>query len=278
LSQNSSLEKLLANLDPAFRMSCPKCGSKNVHISSERSVWDPGTPDYTFVCYTCGLRKYTERVIYELVRELFADWKASGKAREEEAKMLAEKKAQEEELKRRAKEYMHLQRKREEEERQREAAEHQKKQLEWLEGMAKRTAEPPPPSPAKTFQETPEEPNKQGREDLDTVPCTGGSSEGYAQSQMEEPLETSEERSKRLKRERGARYRMNKRLAISASEEVLRATYELAPQSAEKFVKCAYVSCTEQARGTSKYCSRNCSNRNARDRERERAVEQRASR
>lgn len=285
-NSRNSVEALLRNLDHDFRMWCPKCKSTSVHVSEERGRWSLDA-EYTFVCYTCGLRKYGEGIIYGLLLDMRYEWTKAAKDREAERARKAEEAAQKAKLREAISKHQAEQRAREIVERRRADEEARRQHREWLErfqtGQLARPFAPPPPSEPTpppvvdlTLKERHRirdaayrEANRERRRENDRLRRARlRAAEPVAEVA---PCESTAERAKQRKRERDARYRAAKKGREGAAKpEVLPRPIIVPEVVVPQANKCAWAECDNETKGKSKYCSRVCSNKNAHAREMER--------
>lgn len=294
-SSRMSIEGLVQSLGSEFKAWCPKCKSTNIHLMGVTGAWS-GRADYSFSCYTCGLRRYGDEPVYNLILDLANEWKAKSAEREAEKARRAEEVAQKARILDAIEKHKAEQRARDEEARRRADEEERRQHREWLERTKRVRAEgpnsglfvappPPPPEPPKPV-ETPQPPvkvltakeRKRDREAIYRMKNRERRREverAYrerrrAKANPKEPIpippeipgESVEDRSKRLKRERDARYRAAKRAKKADPTPRSKPPKKTAP----RVNKCAWQPCPNDAREGSKYCSRNCSNKNARSR------------
>lgn len=250
-NSRNSVEALLRNLDHGFKMWCPKCRSMNVHVMADKSRWSLEA-EYTFACYTCGLRKYGEGVIYGLIMDMRHEWSKTSKDREAEKARKAEEDAQKAKIQEAIAKHQAEQRVREIEERRKAEIEERRRHREWLEQvqtgqLARPFAAPSPPKP---------KPTPPPVETLSSKERTRIREAAYREANRERRRENDRLRRARLREEREAeRSRM------------------LPPPPPVIYVpmnKCAWAECDNEPKANSKYCSRICSNKNAHAREMER--------
>jgi hypothetical protein len=288
-NSRNSVEALLRNLDHGFKMWCPKCKSTSVHLSEERGRWSLEV-EYTFACYTCGLRKYGEGVIYGLIMDMRQEWGKTSKDREAEKARKAEEDAQKAKIQEAIAKHQAEQRVREIEERRKAEIEERRRHREWLEQvqtgqLARPFAAPPPPKPKPTpppvetvspkertriREAAYREANRERRRENDRL------RRARLRADKVQPVvdvaihESAAEQAKQRKRERDARYRASKKVQKSEVRvdclppPPVIIVPELAVPRANK---CAWVECDNEPEGKSKYCSRVCSNKNAHARE-----------
>jgi len=259
----NSLAGLLANLDADFKLSCPKCKSRNVHVMTEKGIWSEA-PEYSFACYTCGLRKYGEGVIYGLVEDLRHEWNRAAKERAEEKARKAEEESEKARLRDAIARYRAEQRIREEAERKEAEAKAAENHRAWLAEMERRNAEPrpqpvvkPAPAPPPKPELEPGLPPEERRRQMQAL---------YRDANRERRRENDRLRRVRLREAREAE------VIAPLPEPTPEPTPEpvVLPVIGDGVALCAWESCGNPARENSKYCSRNCSNKNARSRSKDR--------
>ena len=264
----NSLDELLANLDADFKLSCPKCKSRNVHTMTATSIWSKAS-EYSFVCYTCGLRKYGEEVIYGLVEDLRHEWDRAAKERAEEKVRRAEEGSEKARLREVIGRHRVEQRIREEEERREADAKATAARQAWLAEMGPRNSEPRPqpvvkPAPAPAPAPTPK-PELEPEPEPDLTP-----KEQRRQSQARY-RDANRERRREGDRLRRVRLRKAKEAEVITPLPEPTPEPEVRPVIGDGVALCAWEPCGSPAQEGSKYCSRNCSNKNARLRAKERA-------
>ena len=286
---------------------------------ADKSRWSLEA-EYTFACYTCGLRKYGEGVIYGLIMDMRHEWSKTSKDREAEKARKAEEDAQKAKIKETIARYHAEQRLRDAEAKRRAEEEERRKHREWLEqtrtAQAMRMSVNAPPEPSRSPPKVDSEPvveapasdpyagmtpverrravqavyREANRELLREKDRARREQARVAREALKAPVvkpaqqevgltvdETPQEQRKRMKRERDARYRAAKRARQGKDKpEMLPPpppviiVPDIDQMAATSFVGCMWHGCPNEARIGSKYCSRNCSNKNARARERER--------
>ena len=305
-----SIEGLVLSLGPEFKAWCPKCKSTNVHLMAVKGAWS-GRVDYSFTCYACGLRKYGDDPVHELLTGLSHEWRDKAADREAAKARRAEEAAQKARIRDVVEKNKADQRARDEEARRLAEEEDRRRHREWLEKTKRArkdgpnsglfiTPPPPPPKPVPVVEAPPKPPvkvssakdrrrdreaiyhmkNRERRREIDRARRERKRAAREIVAAPPEPKfvypvvpgESMEDRAKRLKRERDTRYREAKR-ERKAQEAKPKPKPKVRSKSKPptKKAKCAWHECGSDAREGSKYCSRNCSNKNARSRAKKRS-------
>lgn len=283
----------LAGFDPAFIPQCPKCAGTSLHFQKTRHPYMWGKDDLQVHCYTCGTVKYGEVAIRQVFEPQFARWqrqhneemafqvalekeRVERRAREAEAARLILEQEAREEAERKAQEK--ARRERDREEAARLAHEQEQARLARVrEEQALREKEEQERAAREEQERVLRERHEAhlARERARARERTAR----WADIEVMRKRDAArmEELRRTLKRERDARYRENKRAqraALAVAAPTL-PTPPAPPVVVEEKVEeigsvslpmCAWTGCTNHATPTSKYCSRTCSNNNARAR------------
>ena len=241
----------LEGYDPRFLPSCSKCGSLSVNFQWARHPFMWGAKELKSSCYTCGQIRYGEAQIRQDFDPQFLRWK---RAQQEEERLL-----QEELLRRKAREEEEARLLQEEEARLLREKEREQELLNLL-----------------ALQRAQEEQERVARE-------------------KEEEAKLQELRARRAKQKRDQRARKRARQeeimrAQEKQREYARALVQRGKEVQEMVAaallrqgekkarihpdddKCAWKDCDNLPAENSKYCSRTCSNKNARWNHRQRAT------
>ena len=293
----------LSGFPPEFRACCYKCRSRNVHFSHGRHPYMWGKSEVQMNCFVCGSVKYGEVAIQQALDPQLKLWEreqAEEKAaqvrlgilaREEKERAQRELEAavqrEREEAARAAEEAARV--KAEEEARLAREAEEEQERLNRLALQLAQEEE------TRLAREQAEEAERAAREEvrlrLEREAAVIRAKQTEEARRFKEKfalLDTMrkrdaarvEELRRTLKRERDARYRENKRAKARAAAPVAPVVEELVapapvPVVVAEVVKeaasvtvpvCAWEGCANPVTGASKYCSRTCSNNNARAR------------
>ena len=289
----------LAGFDPAFIPQCPKCAGSSLHFQKTRHPYMWGKDDLQVHCYTCGTVKYGEVALRQVFEPQLARWtrqhneeaafqialekeRVERRAREAEAARLILEQEAREEVERKAREKARRERDREEaarlaheQEQARLARVREEQALREKEDAARKVREE---------QERIERERTEARIARERELARERASR-WAELEVMRKRDAARQANlqRELKRERDTRYREKKRAArLSLSPVAVLPTPAPPPVptpppaavevsvveevGSVSLPMCAWTGCVNHATPTSKYCSRTCSNNNARAR------------
>lgn len=286
----------LAGFDPAFIPQCPKCAGTSLHFQKTRHPYMWGKDDLQVHCYTCGLVKYGEATIRQVFEPQLARWtrqhneeaafqvalekeRVERRAREAEAARLILEQEAQEEAERKAQEKARRERDREEaarlaheQEQARLARVREEQALREKEEAARKVREE---------QERIERERTEARIARERELARERAAR-WAEIEVMRKRDAARQANlqRELKRERDTRYREKKRAARLSLSPVAVLPAPVSQPAAPVVVEvgvveeigsvslpmCAWTGCANHATPTSKYCSRTCSNNNARAR------------
>ena len=273
----------LDGFPPAFFPRCPKCDSGSLHFQRTKHPFMWGKTDLQFSCFTCGLVKYGEPAIRQAFEGALAKWERQWK--EEVAFQVSVDKERAERV---AREVETTRLRREQEARQ---------QVEVEAKRAKEAKEAARTAREQKKVQAQEEAARKVREEQERIVRERDAAllareqelarERAARwAEIEVMRKRDAERQanlqRELKRERDTRYREKKRAARLSLSPVAVLPAPVSQPAAPVVVEvevgvveevgsvslpmCAWTGCANHATPTSKYCSRTCSNNNARAR------------
>ena len=243
----------------AFRMVCPKCNTYDYSITRDRRAYAHGgeAADLIYSC-RCGKRLFGDQVLKEYERQK-KEWQSDTSAREaEEAERQrsAEEREQREAQMREAMAYRaRIRAEREHEERMRREEEMRR----WRERVEASGGKAPPPPPETPRRAAVQPPSAVGRSKTSkkAAPSTSKTKAKTTPVETEAPAPAPAAAAPKPKSK------------PKSSKKSSKAAKELAP--------CAWEECDKPSRSNSKYCSRECSNKNARARHRRRKAASKSS-
>lgn len=232
----------------AFRMVCPKCNTYDYSIERDRRAYAHGgeAADLIFSC-RCGKRMFGDQVLKEHDRQK-KDWQSDTSARvaevEERQRTAEEREAREAQMREAMAYRARIRAEREHEERVRREEEMRR----WRERVEAAGGKAPPPPPPKSRRAA-QPPSAVGRAKTSKKKAsTAPAPAAEAPTSIETPAPTP----------------------APAPKAKPAAKKAAAPKPAKDLAVCAWEECDKPSRPNSKYCSRECSNKNARARHRRR--------
>lgn len=224
----------------SFRMRCPKCHSSNLDLEEDqRAFLGGGRHQVLLHCYTCGMILYGEARIQEEFERQRVEWEKQAKERQERAARARAARAARAAVRPRPKP------------RPKPAA----------------AAPVPAPTPAPAKQAPEPEPVVATAEPTPAPPAASKPPEA-AVEKVTDPSLTVAPKPPRVHAEAAPAAEAAPKVEAKPKTKPkakAKPAAEPAP-AADGSIECAWKSCVKPARPNSKYCSRNCSNKNARAR------------